>query len=112
MHKGLLTRAATLALLTMLAGCGTPSQETAPGPLTASGKPQAKPATAACLSIAPITPNRGKPEKLGPITTEEIAALLDRDNPIDRVRNWVGDTSPTLTQIDKNNAAREALCGK
>lgn len=64
--------------------------------------------TAACLALEHIAPNRGKP---GGPTTEDIAAALDRDNPIGRVRNLVGDTSPTLKQIDKHNAALDSLCG-
>lgn len=58
--------------------------------------------------MSPISPNRGKP---GGPSTEEIAAALDWDHPVERVRNLVGDTSGTLTQIDKNNAAYRALCG-
>lgn len=59
-----------------------------------------------------IVPNRGKPKELGPIKTEEIAALLDRDHPVDRVRNLVGDNTNTLTQVDANNAALDTLCKK
>lgn len=66
--------------------------------------------TSACLSLKQIHPNRGKPAALGAITPEEVEALLDRDNPIDRVRNLVGDNSGTLTQIDGNNAALKTLC--
>lgn len=110
MHKKLLTRAALLGLLTMLAGCATDGQgigSSIQTPSTETAKQQ--PATAACIAIAPISPSRGKP---GGATTEDIAAALDRDHPIERVRNLVGDTSGTLKQVDQNNAARSALCGK
>lgn len=101
MQKFPLKPAALLALLTMLAGCASTTQEIAPGTPTRSSN-------AACLSIEPISPNRGKP---GGATTEDVATALDRDNPIGRVRNLVGDTDSTLRSVDKNNAALKALCG-
>ncbi len=54
-----------------------------------------------------ISPNRGKP---GGATAEDIDAALDRDNPIGRVRNLVGDNASTITAVDKNNAALAVLC--
>lgn len=101
MHKKLSMRAALLGSVMTLAGCGSPMLGTANGTLTTSGKP------AACLSLEHVAPNRGKP---GGVTTEDIAAALDRDNPVARVRNLVGDTAPTIRSVDKNNAALAALC--
>lgn len=95
------TLAALLLPLMMMAACGSLTQGTKNGTQTGS-------ADAACIAIDPISPNRGKP---GGPTTEDISAALDRDHPIERVRNLVGDTDPTLRQVDKNNAARKALCG-
>ena len=94
-------RGLLLAPLMILGGCATHTLATAPGTQTGSDD-------AACVAMAHISPNRGKP---GGVTTEDISAALDRDHPVDRVRNLVGDTSSTLTQVDKNNAARDALCG-
>lgn len=105
MHKRQWMRAAPLGMLMMLAGCGTPGQGTANGTPTISGKP------AICLSMVQIAPNRGKPKEQGPITPAEIAGLLTQDRPIERVRNWVGDTASTLTQVDKSNASLKSLCG-
>lgn len=85
------------------AGCATHTQEIATSTPMVSGK------AAVCLSLEPIRPSRGKP---GGPTTEDISAALDRDNPIGRVRNLVGDTSSTLTQVDRNNAALASLCGE
>lgn len=93
-------RAGLLLPLMMLAGCASLTTGTGPGTQTGSSD-------AACISIDPISPNRGKP---GGPSTEDISAALDRDHPVDRVRNLVGDTSSTLKQVDKNNAARKALC--
>lgn len=90
----------TLSLL-MLAGCAIPT------PVTPSGTPTAS-ASAACITLTPVHANRGKPG--GPSNTD-ISAALTMDHPIERVRNLVGDTSQTLTQIDRNNAALAALCG-
>lgn len=101
MHRGLWTRAALLVPLMMLAACASPTSGTSLGTPTASGDP------ATCLSLETIKPNRGKP---GGPTTEDISASLDRDSPIERVRNLVGDTSSTLTQVDKYNAALASLC--
>lgn len=94
------TRAALLCALTTLAGCASPDRETARGAPTGSSE-------AACLALAPIAPNRGKP---GGVTIEDLAAVLDRDRPIERARNLLGDTAGTLRQVDGNNAALVALC--
>lgn len=102
MLKKQLTLLALLALPMMMAGCASPTQGTNLGTLTVSGKP------AACLSLVQVQPNRGKP---GGPTVEDVEALLDKDNPIGRVRNMVGDTAPTIAKNDKNNAALKALCG-
>lgn len=101
MHSCPKMRPALLSLLMMLAGCANPTKGTDPGAPTISGRP------AACLSLDIIEANRGKP---GGATTEDISAALDRDMPVARVRNLVGDTDPTLRQIDHNNAAVRALC--
>lgn len=102
MPKRLLTLAVLLMPLTLhLVGCASPTPVTSPGAQTSS-------ASAACLSLAPVEVNRGKP---GGPSTEDVAAALDRDHPIERVRNLVGDTSSTLTQVDRNNAAIASLCG-
>lgn len=101
MHKKLSMQVAGLALLTMLGACANRDQASPVGTPTASGKP------AVCLSLERHAPNRGKP---GGATTEDIAALLDRDNPVGRVRNLVGDTAPTIRALDKNNAAIDSLC--
>jgi hypothetical protein len=100
MQQNLPTLAAMLLPLMMLAGCASPTMGTANGTPTRSSD-------AACITIDPISPNRGKP---GGPTTEDISAALDRDHPVERVRNLVGDTDSTLKQVDKNNAARKALC--
>lgn len=101
MRAKLTMPALLLPLLMTLAGCATNTLATSPGTQTGSDD-------AACLTVKHITPNRGKP---GGPTTEDISAALDRDEPVSRVRNLVGDTSSTLTLIDKNNAALDALCG-
>lgn len=102
MRKGLLTRATLLGLLTTLGGCATSTLGTGPGTQTGSGS------SATCLALHPITPSRGKP---GGPTIEELAAVLDRDHPVERSRNFLGDTDATLRQVDQNNAALIALCG-
>ena len=110
MRNGLLMPVAALATLMMLAGCAKDAQGIDPGSLTVknSAAAGAKPsASAACISLKPISPNRGKP---GGPTLADIEAALDRDNPIGRVRNLVGDTGPTLRQVDEHNAALGALC--
>jgi hypothetical protein len=103
MHKNLSTLAGLLLLPMMLAACAKDTQVTSPGTLISSGKP------AACLSLSHISPNRGKP---GGPSTEDISAALDKAHPIEVVRNLVGDTSQTLTQVDRNNAALATLCGE
>lgn len=95
-------RAALLGLTMLLAGCANSGRETNLGTQTPSDN------AATCISVIHIAPNRGKP---GGITTEDISAALDRDHPIERIRNLVGDNSNTLMQIDKNNAALAILCG-
>lgn len=95
-------RAVTLALLTTLGACASPTLGTSPGTQTSS-------ADAACISLARIDVNRGKP---GGATAEDVSAALLKDHPIERVRNLVGDTSFTLTQADRNNAALASLCGE
>lgn len=92
----------TLSCLLILTGCATPDRE------TASGTPMGL-ANATCIVLTEVKVNRGKP---GGPTTEDIAAALDRDRPIERVRNLVGDTSSTLTQVDANNARLKSLCGE
>lgn len=101
-HEKLLTRAALLVPLMMLAGCGDNIRATSLGTQTPSGN------AAACISLEHIAPNRGKP---GGVTIEDIAAALDRDHPVERVRNLVGDTANTLKVVDRNNAALASLCG-
>lgn len=103
MHKRPLTQLALLALLTTLGACATHTLETGPGTLTASARP------AACIALQAISPSRGKP---GGPSTEELGAALDKDHPVERVRNLVGDTAPTLAQIDRYNAALVSLCGE
>lgn len=61
----------------------------------------------ACVIFSIIKDSRGKP---GNITTEEVAALLDRDDPIARVRNLTGDTMKTRAQIAEHNAAWRCYC--
>lgn len=102
MLKRPLTLVVLLTLTMLLAACADRMQATSPGTLISSGKP------AVCLSLAPISPNRGKP---GGVSTEDVATTLDRDRPIERLRNLVGDTDKTLQQIDHYNAVLTSLCG-
>lgn len=102
MRAKLSTLVVVLTLPIAMAGrCATDAPVIEPGIPTRSND-------ALCIALDHISPNRGKP---GGATIEDIAAALDRDHPVDRVRNVVGDTAGTLKQIDKNNAARAELCG-
>ena len=103
MQKKLSTLLVMLAPAMMLAACATNTPGISLGTPTVSGKP------AVCLSLQPISPNRGKPSG---VSLEDIEAVLNRDNPVSRVRNLVGDTTMTLAQVDRANAAITALCGE
>lgn len=60
-----------------------------------------------CLMFKTITVNRGKP---GGATVEDMASMLDRDSPVKRMRNLIGDTDKTLAQIEEHNAAVRCYC--
>lgn len=48
----------------------------------------------------------GKPN----VTVADVKAQLARDNPLGRVRNFVGDTNQTIAQVKEYNSAWHALC--
>lgn len=62
---------------------------------------------AACIEFKRIEYRQGKP---GGATVADIEAQLKRDNPIARVRNFVGDTMPTRAQVIEHNAVWDCLC--
>lgn len=73
-----------------------------------SGGMQA-PAPAVCAEIEIVHYNDGKPG----VTIEDIQqalALPPVANPLGHARNLLGDNTPTIAQIQDNNAVLDRLC--
>ncbi len=99
-------RSSAVALLLILAGCGTtPPSSAQPGPGTLTNKVR----PLACSDFDPVTYSNGKPG----VTKEDVAeALKDQKDPLGRARNILGDTNVTKGQIDVYMAQRRGLCAK
>lgn len=103
-------RLCAIALLLILTACANPSLTIGPGTLT--GPIKAKPVTVngkppACSEFSLIRPNRGKP---GGASILDVQGALVQEDGLGRARNYLGDTSGTLAQVDEHNAAWHALC--
>lgn len=98
-----LVLASAMLLPLILSGCETLRTLTrAPSIQTAQGDER----PIACVTFQVIHFSTGKPG----VTVDDVKAQLTRDNPVSRVRNFVGDTTQTIAQIKEQNAVWHALC--
>lgn len=106
MHRSLprLRLALVLAMLSTLTltACEHLTQMRASSIQTQAG--DARPV--ACVVFEVIHYSVGKPN----LTVADVKAQAARDNPLGRVRNYVGDTKQTIEQAKAHNAAWHSLC--
>lgn len=113
----MLPRLAKIALPPMLAlalmGCvSADGLIRMPGLLipTQSGNPQdVAPKPATCTDITVVHYSTGKPD-LTIADVQAALALPATANPLGHARNLLGDTVPTIAQVQDNNAVLDRLC--
>lgn len=113
MLRMLVKRMMLLSLPLALMGCvSSDGLIRMPGLLipTQSGSTQdAPPKPAVCSEITIVHYNNGKPD----VTIADVQAALALPataNPLGHARNLLGDTVPTLAQVQDNNAVLDRLC--
>jgi hypothetical protein len=102
-----------LAMLLALMGCvSSDGLIRMPGlliPTQSGSTADARPAPAVCSEITIVHYSVGKPA----VTVADIQAALalpESANPLGHARNLLGDTVPTIAQVQDNNAVLDRLC--
>jgi hypothetical protein len=107
--------AKTIMLSAALTGCvsgdGTIRMPAILTPMLSAdaGAPGHHPTPAVCSEIDIVHYSTGKPD----VTVADVQAALTlppQANPLGHARNLLGDTTPTMAQIQDNNAVLDRLC--
>ena len=111
--RSILTLSASLLLAACVGPDGSLRMPAAliPAPTAAEQAAQPKPRPAVCTEMDRITYSTGKPGVTA-ADVEAALALPPQSNPLGHVRNLLGDTTPTIAQIQDGNAVLDRLCPK